>query len=242
LGLAGAPADDQPHRHGPHDQRRLVGLLRPVVCGCRGGRPARAADTSAGPARLPDRGRLPARQQGVLAAVRALAAAPGGDGAPAPARPDDLAGGRDLLLRLGVVVSRYLPQPQRRWRRRLLLAGRRGPGRRTAVPGGDRYPRPADAGARRRARPPTLPPAPLLLAAHGTGSPHARPRRGRLRRAGGRAVFTAYSPSHLVVLALFTIGTVGLLVYGPRVRGTPAERRVAVWFAFANLVFGTISL
>jgi len=55
-------------------------------------------------------------------------------------------------------------------------------------------------------------------------------------------VFTAYSPSHLVVLALFAIGTVGLLVYGPRVRGTPAERRVAVWFAVGNLVFGAISL
>jgi len=55
-------------------------------------------------------------------------------------------------------------------------------------------------------------------------------------------VFTAYSPSHLVVLALFAIGTVGLLIYGPRVRGTPAERRVAVWFAVGNLVFGAISL
>jgi hypothetical integral membrane protein (TIGR02206 family) len=55
-------------------------------------------------------------------------------------------------------------------------------------------------------------------------------------------VFTAYSPSHLVVLALFAIGTVGLLVYAPRVRGTPAEHRVAVWFAVGNLVFGTISL
>jgi hypothetical integral membrane protein (TIGR02206 family) len=33
-----------------------------------------------------------------------------------------------------------------------------------------------------------------------------------------------------------------LLVYGPRVRGTPAERRVAVWFAIGNLVFGTASL
>lgn len=56
------------------------------------------------------------------------------------------------------------------------------------------------------------------------------------------AEFTAYSPSHLVVLALFAIGTVGLLAFGPRVRGTSAEHPVAVWFAVGNLVFGTISL
>jgi len=45
-----------------------------------------------------------------------------------------------------------------------------------------------------------------------------------------------------VALALFAIGTVALLAFGPGVRGTPAERRVAVWFAAGNLVFGTISL
>ena len=55
-------------------------------------------------------------------------------------------------------------------------------------------------------------------------------------------MFTAYSPSHLVVLALFAIGTVALLVLGPRLRGTPAERPVAVWFAIGNLVFGVVSL
>jgi hypothetical integral membrane protein (TIGR02206 family) len=55
-------------------------------------------------------------------------------------------------------------------------------------------------------------------------------------------VFTAYSPSHLVVLALFAIGTVVLLVLGPRLRGTPAERPVAVWLAVGNLVFGVVSL
>lgn len=56
------------------------------------------------------------------------------------------------------------------------------------------------------------------------------------------AEFAAYSPSHLVVLAIFAAGTIALLAFGPRLRGTPAERRVAVWFALANLVFGTISL
>jgi hypothetical integral membrane protein (TIGR02206 family) len=54
-------------------------------------------------------------------------------------------------------------------------------------------------------------------------------------------VFTAYSPSHLVVLAIFTAGTVGLLVAGPRVRGHAAERRLAVVLAVANLVFGVAS-
>jgi len=53
--------------------------------------------------------------------------------------------------------------------------------------------------------------------------------------------FTAYSSPHLVVLALFAIGTVALLVYGPRLRCRPAERRVAAWFAVGNLVFGVIS-
>jgi hypothetical integral membrane protein (TIGR02206 family) len=56
------------------------------------------------------------------------------------------------------------------------------------------------------------------------------------------ATFTPYSPSHLVVLGIFVAGTVGLLVFGPRVRGTPWEHRVAVWFAVGNLVFGTVSL
>lgn len=55
-------------------------------------------------------------------------------------------------------------------------------------------------------------------------------------------MFTAYSPPHLVVLALFAVGTVVLLVLGPRVRGTPAQRPVAVWFAVGNLVLGTVSL
>jgi hypothetical integral membrane protein (TIGR02206 family) len=54
--------------------------------------------------------------------------------------------------------------------------------------------------------------------------------------------FTAYSPSHLVVLALFAVGTVVLLVAGPRRRGTAAERPVALAFAVGNLVFGIISL
>lgn len=54
-------------------------------------------------------------------------------------------------------------------------------------------------------------------------------------------MFTAYSPSHLVVLVIFAAGTVGLLVVGPRLRGHPAERRVTVALAVANVVFGVAS-
>jgi hypothetical integral membrane protein (TIGR02206 family) len=54
-------------------------------------------------------------------------------------------------------------------------------------------------------------------------------------------VFTAYSPSHLVVLALFVAGTVGLLVAGPRLRGTPGERSVSLVLAWGNLAFGVAS-
>jgi len=54
-------------------------------------------------------------------------------------------------------------------------------------------------------------------------------------------VFTAYSPSHLVVLAIFAAGTIGLLVGGPRLRGTRAERPTAVALAWGNLLFGVAS-
>jgi hypothetical integral membrane protein (TIGR02206 family) len=54
-------------------------------------------------------------------------------------------------------------------------------------------------------------------------------------------VFTAYSPSHLVVLAIFAAGTLGLLVAGPRVRGRTAERPLTLALAVANLVFGVAS-
>jgi hypothetical integral membrane protein (TIGR02206 family) len=55
-------------------------------------------------------------------------------------------------------------------------------------------------------------------------------------------VFTAYSPSHLVVLAIFATGTTGLLLAGPRVRGHAAERPLSVALAVANLVFGVASM
>jgi hypothetical integral membrane protein (TIGR02206 family) len=54
-------------------------------------------------------------------------------------------------------------------------------------------------------------------------------------------VFTAYSPSHLVVLAVFAAGTLGLLVVGPRVRGGGGERWLTAVLAVANLVFGVAS-
>jgi hypothetical integral membrane protein (TIGR02206 family) len=53
--------------------------------------------------------------------------------------------------------------------------------------------------------------------------------------------FTAYSPSHLVVLALFAVGTVVLLAVGPRWRGSPAEQPVGLGLAWGNLVFGVLS-
>jgi hypothetical integral membrane protein (TIGR02206 family) len=55
-------------------------------------------------------------------------------------------------------------------------------------------------------------------------------------------VFHPYGPSHLVVLAIFAVGTVVLLTAGRRLRGSRWEQPVAVGFAVANLVFGTLSL
>ena len=62
---------------------------------------------------LPDRRRLPAGQQGLLAAVRPVAAAAGRAGPAALARPADLAGRRGRLLRGGVVVPRRLSSTPR---------------------------------------------------------------------------------------------------------------------------------
>ena len=70
----------------------------------------RAEHAAAGAARLPRRRRLPAGQQGLLAAVRALAAAARRAGPAALARPADLAGVRGPLLRVGVVVPRRRPR------------------------------------------------------------------------------------------------------------------------------------
>jgi hypothetical integral membrane protein (TIGR02206 family) len=53
------------------------------------------------------------------------------------------------------------------------------------------------------------------------------------------AGFTAYSPSHLVVLTIFAIGIVGLVVAGRR--GTLRERPARVVLAWANLLFGVAS-
>jgi hypothetical integral membrane protein (TIGR02206 family) len=55
------------------------------------------------------------------------------------------------------------------------------------------------------------------------------------------AEFTAYSPPHLVVLALFSAVTAGLLAVGPRLRGSSAERPVALTLAWGNLVLGVCS-
>ena len=51
-------------------------------------------------------------------------------------------------------------------------------------------------------------------------------------------MFEAYSTSHLVVLAIFVAGVVVLLALGPRVRGRPAERRIATVLAGGNIAFG----
>jgi hypothetical integral membrane protein (TIGR02206 family) len=55
-------------------------------------------------------------------------------------------------------------------------------------------------------------------------------------------MFRAYSPSHLIVLAIFSAGTVVLLTVGQRLRGTRAEQPVAVAFAVANVVLGLTSM
>ena len=55
-------------------------------------------------------------------------------------------------------------------------------------------------------------------------------------------MFHPYGTSHLVVLALFAVGTVVLLTWGQRVRGSRWERSMALAFAVANVVFGTLSL
>jgi len=61
-------------------------------------------------------------------------------------------------------------------------------------------------------------------------------------------MFSAYSPSHLVVLAIFVAGIVALLVAGAQLRGPadkPGEnrgtRRMMVALAMANVVFGVAS-
>lgn len=55
------------------------------------------------------------------------------------------------------------------------------------------------------------------------------------------AEFTAYSPPHLVVLALFGAGAVVLVAAGPRLRGSSADRPLARVLAWGNLVFGVAS-
>ena len=53
-------------------------------------------------------------------------------------------------------------------------------------------------------------------------------------------MFHAYSPSHLVVLAIFAAGTVVLLLAGPACGG-PLGEPVAWPLAVGNLVLGTLS-
>lgn len=55
------------------------------------------------------------------------------------------------------------------------------------------------------------------------------------------AEFAAYSTSHLVVLALFVAGAVALLLAGPRLRSSDAERPLARVLAWSNVVFGVAS-
>lgn len=107
-----------------------------------------------------DRRRLPAGQQGLLTAVRALAAAPGRAGPPALARSADLAGGRGGLLRSGVVVSRRSAGAGGGLRCDRLLGGDHPPAGRRGLPDRDRgarraAPRPRPGAGRpvRRSRP-----------------------------------------------------------------------------------------
>ena len=104
------------HDHRDHGQPLVLGAVRPLVRGGGGGRLPRAEHAAAGAARLPRGGRLPAGQQGLLAAVRALAAAAGRAGPAALARPAGVAVVRDRLLRVGVVVPQRRPRARRRAR------------------------------------------------------------------------------------------------------------------------------
>ena len=108
--LAGRQPGRGPGVHRAHDQRVVLRDLRGLVRGCRVAGTDRAHDAAVRAARLP-RGRgLRARQQGLLTAVRPVAAAARGAGPPAVARPDHLAGRRGPLLRGGVVVPRRRPR------------------------------------------------------------------------------------------------------------------------------------
>ncbi len=180
-----------------HHQPGLGVVLRALVP--RGGRarPRGAPLTAPGPARVPRRGRVPADQQGLLTAVRAVAAAVGRPGPPALARPDHLAGERGLLLRDHLVVPRRLPAPRRRRRRQRrragLLGGHRAADARRAVPGRRRRPR--------RVAPRARPGPERLRAGDGTGrrtswcSGPARRGRHRRRARRPRAAGTASRPA-----------------------------------------------
>ncbi len=73
--LAGAVPGAGRHVPGEHDQHGLVGVPRRLVPGRARHRAARPGDAAAGAARVPRRRGVPAGQQGLLAAVRALVAA-----------------------------------------------------------------------------------------------------------------------------------------------------------------------
>ena len=111
VGLAGAEPVDRRQRSRAttvnHWSWALFGLWCAAVAVIGFRAPQHAA---AGAARLPGGRRLPAGQQGLLAAVRALAAAAGRAGPAALARPAGVAGVRGRLLRVGVVVPRRRPR------------------------------------------------------------------------------------------------------------------------------------
>ena len=104
----------RPHRDAELINQRVAGVLRGGLRrgpGARADRAPYAPDPAAGAAR---RGRLPAGQQGVLAAVRPVAAAAGGAGPAAVARRADLDGRRGVLLRLRLALPRRLDGVRRR--------------------------------------------------------------------------------------------------------------------------------
>ncbi len=91
---AGTRHDRRPVRvRRAHHQRRVLAVLRCLVRRRAAAGAARAGDPAAGAAGLPGGRGLPADQQGLLAAVRPLAAPTRGAGPAALARPDHLAGG-----------------------------------------------------------------------------------------------------------------------------------------------------
>ena len=137
LALAGALAR-RPLGHGRRHQPVVLGGVRRDLPRDRRAGTARSRDPAGGAAGLPGRRGVPAGEQGVLPAVRALAAPARRARAAAVARPPDLAGRGALLLRGGLDLPRRVAGGVDGRRVAGLRPRDLGAGRRAALPGGGR--------------------------------------------------------------------------------------------------------